>query len=56
MKYIITQQGPIDRHAPGTDATDLYPADVLQRLIAEGYVEAETPKRTPRAKAANNDS
>ena len=48
MKYVVTSKGPIDRHEPGTDVSSVYPADVLQRLISEGYVEAfekVTPKR-----------
>ena len=35
---IVTYQGPIDRHPPGTDVTDKYRGETLQRLIAEGYL------------------
>lgn len=46
MKYKVTDKGPIDRHEPGADVTGLYKPDVLERLINEGYVEADKPKRT----------
>ena len=45
MRYIVTDLGPIDRHPPGTDVTELYDAATLARLVAEGYVEdADAPK------------
>lgn len=44
MKYIVTELGPIDRHAPGTDVTGMYKPDVLARLIDEGFV-AEAVER-----------
>ena len=47
-KYIVTEQGPIDRHEPGKDVTALYVALVRDRLIAEGYIEAVDDK--PQAK------
>lgn len=37
--YVVTELGPIDRHAPGTDVTRLYDAATLARLVEEGYVE-----------------
>ena len=47
-KYIVTDKGPIDRHAPGTDVTGIYPADVLARLVDDGYIAEDKPrKRTP---------
>lgn len=39
MKYIVTDLGPLDRLPPGTDVTGRYRAEVLDRLIADGYVE-----------------
>jgi len=54
MKYKVTELGPIDRHPPGTDVTDAYPADVLQRLIEDGYVEAVEPKRKAKTKAVKD--
>lgn len=49
MKYIVSELGPIDRHPPGTDVTELYPAATLARLVAEGYVVEQTTaaKRKP---------
>ena len=49
MKFVVTEQGPIDRLPPGTDVTGVYPDDVLQRLIAEGYIADVTPKPKPAA-------
>lgn len=47
MKYIVSELGPIDRHPPGTDVTELYPAATLARLVAEGYVtERATAAKT----------
>lgn len=47
MKYIVSELGPIDRHPPGTDVTELYPAATLARLVAEGYViEQATAAKT----------
>lgn len=43
-KYIVTDKGPIDRHAPGADVTGIYAPDVLARLIADGYVAEDKPK------------
>lgn len=51
MSYIVTQKGPIDRHPPGTNVSKLYPADVLARLVAEGYVEdTDAPKEPSKKK------
>lgn len=50
MSYIVTDKGPIDRHEPGTDVTGLYPADVLRRLMKDGYVK-EKGATWPPAKA-----
>ena len=58
MKYIVTDLGPIDRRQPGEDVTNVYPADVLARLIEEGYVEESKPKRrkaTKKTEVANGD-
>lgn len=38
MKYIVTEQGPIDRNEPGTDVTAIYSPLVRDRLVKEGYV------------------
>ena len=38
MKYIVTELGPIDRHPPGADVTDVYDAETMDRLFDEGYV------------------
>lgn len=40
-RYVVVLT--IDRYPPGTDVTDLYDADTLDRLIDEGYVSAEKP-------------
>ena len=50
MKYVVTKNGPIDRHEPGEDVTNVYAPAVLQRLIKDGYVE-EFVKLTPKRKA-----
>ena len=63
-RYIVTDKGPIDHHAPGTDVTKRYSKDVLARLVEEGYVvdadvEQETPKegkKWPRSKARSRNS
>jgi hypothetical protein len=40
-KYVVVLT--IDRHPPGTDATDLYPDDVRDELVRFGYLdEVET--------------
>ena len=52
MKYIVTDLGPIDGHQPGTDVTNIYPADVRDRLIAEGYVAEDKPKAKGKKKTA----
>ena len=57
-KYIVTNQGPIDRHEPGKDVTALYVALVRDRLIDEGYIKAadDSPKpakKTPTKKGAD---
>lgn len=52
MTYIVTDKGPIDRHAPGTDVTGLYSPATLARLIEEGYV-AEA-KAVTKAKVRND--
>lgn len=44
LKYIITALGPIDRYKPGEDVTDVYPAETLDRLVREGYVEIAPPE------------
>ena len=54
MRYKVTEQGPIDQHPPGADVTDVYPADVLERLMDDGYVEAVEPKRKAKKKAVSN--
>lgn len=58
MKYIVTDKGPIDRHKPGEDVTGLYRPDVLQRLIADGYVAEDkpAPKKKANAKAVTDGS
>jgi len=48
MRYIVSDQGPIDRRQPGEDVTFVYTDHVLERLIEEGYVEAvEDEPETP---------
>lgn len=56
-KYVITDLGPLDRLPPGTDVTDLYEGETLERLIADGYIEEvkPKPKATPKRKAENVD-
>jgi hypothetical protein len=44
MRYKVTEQGPIDQHPPGEDVTDVYPPDVLKRLVKEGYVAEDKPE------------
>lgn len=44
-KYIVTDMGPIDMHAPGADVTGVYQGDKLQRLIDEGFIAEDKPKR-----------
>ena len=48
--YRVSDQGPIDRHQPGADVTEIYDAETLARLIKEGYIEEDKPK--PKRKAA----
>ena len=44
-KYIVTALGPIDMHEPGADVTGVYRGAVLARLIDEGYIAEDKPKR-----------
>lgn len=53
-KYIVTDKGPIDRHAPGADVTNFYRGDKLQRLIDEGYIAEDKPK--PRKRMVQADT
>jgi hypothetical protein len=63
MKLIVTDMGPIDRHAPGDDVTGFYDNETAARLIGEGYlidadVKAEVddkPKRSRKRKVSGND-
>jgi hypothetical protein len=41
----------IDRHAPGTDVTDLYDAATLDDLVRFGYVEAAPVGEQPQAQS-----
>lgn len=52
-KYIVTDKGPIDRRQPGDDVTGVYPADVLTRLIEDGYIAEDKPRKRTPAKPAD---
>ena len=52
MKYKVTKKGPIDLRQPGDDVTGLYDDETMARLVDDGYVEAETPRKPKRSKAA----
>lgn len=58
MKYIVTDKGPIDQHAPGADVTGVYRGDVLQRLIEDGYIAEDKPQASRKRKpeAVPNDT
>lgn len=56
MKYIVTKQGPIDRHEPGSDVTGIYTGSTLERLVQDGYISAITPKPKRKKKAVDNGS
>lgn len=45
MKFIVSELGPIDRHPPGTDVTEIYSPETLQRLVEEGYVVEQSNKK-----------
>ena len=37
-QYVVSELGPIDHRPVGADVTNRYSAEVLDRLVAEGYV------------------
>lgn len=58
-RLIVTHKGPIDRHQPGDDVTGLYRAEVVTRLVKEGYLRRsyqETADGEPRTASAETDS
>lgn len=55
IKYIVTDKSPIDGHQPGADVTGLYPDDVRDRLIEEGFIEAVDDKPKPSRKRKTAD-
>ena len=59
-RYIVTDKGPIDTRAPGTDVTGIYDDATAARLVDEGYLSAVEPeaaqKPAKRRKAAASDA